>query len=101
MRQYADWAGSKFTILNQDGKTLPDEQIVVEDNQAKREREDIVTGSDAEEVTHASLKEHDKAVSGFMFETDTRGSALGQGQVVSSQREPVNEGCGVVTAAGR
>lgn len=45
----------RLTILDQDIQALLDEEVVVEDNEPEREREDVVAGSDLEEFADASL----------------------------------------------
>lgn len=44
------------TILNQDIQAFLDEEIVIEDDESKREGQNIVTGSDSEEFTQAFLQ---------------------------------------------
>lgn len=43
------------TVLNEDVETLFNQKVIVEDNETKGERQDIVAGSNLEEVADRSL----------------------------------------------
>lgn len=47
--------GQRHTVLHQNIQALSNQKVVVEDDEAERQREDIVARSHAEEVTHALL----------------------------------------------
>ncbi len=48
--------GDGRTILNQDVETLLDEQVGVEDDEAKGQRQDVVAGADLEKVADGLLQ---------------------------------------------
>lgn len=50
------------TILDQNIETLFDEQVGVEDNETKRQREDVITGADFEKVSDGILRARGLAV---------------------------------------
>lgn len=50
------------TVLYQNAKTFFDEQIGVEDDEAKGQRQDVVAGADLEEIANSSLARNQSAL---------------------------------------